>query len=430
MCTITVLPLHVEPSVYADYIDQAGNDEISLLVYSNTGKYQIHTNIASKQNLINLIKNYNEKKQFEYGIVFCRAVPEVESTQSSIGTQPIELDKGKYYFHHGTLYGYENYIQPKLDGYSDSYIPKYFAKDINKVILNKFKGSFVFFVYQRNTIDFYVNYLNLMYYPEYGILSTANFYNIENKVLIPANHYGTYFNGRLIKLKSWAKQNKNSVIVLASGGMDSLSTAYLYKYNNYDVKLLYVNYGQRNAKEELKTVEWFSKEYKTELIIHDTNELKNFKSALINLDRNFTAELDAESTMSYVPLRNLFLATLGGMYAEELNINRVALGLCLTDALNYPDNSMRFMYLLNNQYKASTKPDTRIDFRAPLINLLKSEFIPVMKEIGFNIEKTFSCYNPVNGEPCNSCGACLKRNLAFKNQRKINYKDIKHRILL
>jgi 7-cyano-7-deazaguanine synthase len=218
------------------------------------------------------------------------------------------------------------------------------------------------------------------------------------------------------------EEPNKKVLVICSSGIDSTTAAYLYKHLGYNVSLLHFKYGQAAEKVEQWAVKKIAQHLKVPLIIYDAKSIfKHFKQALLLSQRQADPRLqikDAESTLSYVPNRNMIFASIAGALAETLKIDTVALGAQQMDGIAYPDNNQPFIEAIDKSFKYSLNWYSNVRFRAPLLHLIKHEIVELGIKLGVPFEHVCSCYYPKleNGKiiSCGKCGCCQFRMVSFK----------------
>ena len=182
-------------------------------------------------------------------------------------------------------------------------------------------------------------------------------------------------------------------VVLYSGGVDSYCLAVL---ENPDV-LLHVNlhgtYGQVET-DRLRTP-------------------PGMENRLVSLDLPLLSEFEIRDEGRILPARNAFLALLGAQYGD-----RVLMGSIAASPGSDKDEGFaeRMTFLLKYVWQPQAKwnrdgRETRLDL--PVYGLTKQQLVAKALEAGARgediRERTFSCYQPINGEPCGECGPCGKR---------------------
>jgi len=218
------------------------------------------------------------------------------------------------------------------------------------------------------------------------------------------------------------KEKNKRVLIIISGGIDSTTVAYLYKYLGYEIGLIHFLYGQAASEVERFAVEYHAKKLNAELIIYDAKKLfKPFKDVSELLHKNKPDEgmqmVDAEETKSYVPNRNAILSMITAGYAEMLGYDTIALGAQGQDSA-YPDNTNCFIDNINQTLKYSLNWFTNVKYTAPLINLYKHEVVALGQKLGLDYSMTVPCYYPKLIDSkivrCYQCGCCQYADASFK----------------
>ena len=175
-------------------------------------------------------------------------------------------------------------------------------------------------------------------------------------------------------------------VLLYSGGMDSWIIDKLYKP---DVKL-FIDVKTESSIEERKRLP-------KDVIIKDFD----------------LSEYEEDGETHLLPLRNLILVELASYYGDEICLGAIG------GSVHY-DNNERFRSdaesLLNYLY--SENNTKKIKVVLPYMNTSKEELVKMYKEQGGDLkeayEKSFSCYEPINGEECGKCVSCKQKIEAFK----------------
>lgn len=189
----------------------------------------------------------------------------------------------------------------------------------------------------------------------------------------------------------------NSVLVLASGGMDSSVLLYLYKTLGYKVSIMFFNYGQKNLEQEYNSLRKVME--KLDINSEDLYEVKieiPWNNSFITRGND-----NNEEYSPYVEMRNLIFASYGLSLCESKEIDVLALGYikCYND---YPDTSETFMRDL--QALAIRSNGVKVEF--PLADIRKTTVASIGKGLGMKLKDTFSCNTPINGKPCGECDDC------------------------
>ena len=213
-------------------------------------------------------------------------------------------------------------------------------------------------------------------------------------------------------------------IILCSGGLDSVTTAYHVKnslsYNS--LMILFFNYNQKSIKRERELSRKTASKLKAKFMEIKLPELSNISNSLINkkgkvakLSLNDLKDTKSESSKWYVPQRNLTFITYALAMADSLFIKNkeksdVFLGFKCEGSDSYPDTTKEFLSAVNTLSKVSSVSQAKII--APLIDKDKEDIILLGKKLGINFKDTFSCYTGKNTH-CGQCLACRLRQEGF-----------------
>jgi 7-cyano-7-deazaguanine synthase len=207
-------------------------------------------------------------------------------------------------------------------------------------------------------------------------------------------------------------------VVLASGGMDSATAAYLAAERGYEVCLLHTSYGQNTADREFECAEVLSNELDAVVDFRhvETGHLQAVGGSSLTDDEVAVedADLDAdEIPSSYVPFRNANLLSMAVSYAEATGCDALFIGAHSEDFSGYPDCRPAFFDAFQTVVDVGTKPETDIAIEAPFVEWSKTDIAERGLELGVPYEHTWSCYRA--DEPaCGTCDACAFRLQAFQ----------------
>lgn len=212
-------------------------------------------------------------------------------------------------------------------------------------------------------------------------------------------------------------------IVLCSGGLDSVTTAYYVKNKLMcnAMTILFFNYGQKSLKAERKCARDCAKELKAKFIEMPVPELASLSTSLINLKgktRKITKkelkDTAEEIKKWYVPCRNLIFLSYALALAESRYIGKkeksdIFVGFKCEGKEPYPDATREFIDAMNNVARTSCAYSIRI--KAPLIEKDKEDIVLLGKNLGVDFTKTHSCYT--KNKHCGQCLACQLRKAGF-----------------
>jgi 7-cyano-7-deazaguanine synthase len=213
-------------------------------------------------------------------------------------------------------------------------------------------------------------------------------------------------------------------IVVCSGGLDSVTTAYLIKKKEgyKEIKILFFNYGQRAHEMEKACAKNCAKMIDGKFFEIDLDYLNGISTSLLNsndkykeITRKDLKDSKEESNKWYVPSRNLIFLSNALSLAESLMIktgekNDIFVGFKNEGKEPFPDATSEFVDALNEVSKISTKGKFKIF--APLLDEDKEDVVRIASDLGIDFNRTFSCY--VGKEKhCGNCLSCRLRREGF-----------------
>ncbi len=205
-------------------------------------------------------------------------------------------------------------------------------------------------------------------------------------------------------------------VAIVSGGMDSVTLAYLLDSEGYDLILLSFNYGQRHKK-ELEYAAQIAVELGAEHRIIDLSALTpHLKGSAL------TDEIDVPEghyaapnmKLTVVPNRNAIMLSVAYAVAVAEQAAIVATGVHAGDHPIYPDCRDEFIRAFDVMERIATDgyaPPT-LRLYAPFVNIGKHDIVTGGDALGVPYDMTWSCYK--GGElHCGKCGTCVERKEAF-----------------
>lgn len=208
--------------------------------------------------------------------------------------------------------------------------------------------------------------------------------------------------------------HSKTVIVLLSGGMDSVAALYEAHRSHRVVGALSFHYGSKHNDRELP----FARHHAEALgVPHQVIALdfigQHFKSDLLLSGGKIPTGAYRESTMksTVVPFRNGIMLAVAGGFAESLGANGLVIAAHAGDHAVYPDCSEDFMSAMSVALTAGTY--TRVEVLRPFITMTKGDIAARGNQLGVDFGRTWSCYE--GGEVhCGVCSTCLERRGAFE----------------
>ncbi|WP_455368851.1 7-cyano-7-deazaguanine synthase QueC [[Eubacterium] cellulosolvens] len=206
------------------------------------------------------------------------------------------------------------------------------------------------------------------------------------------------------------------VVVILSGGPDSVTLAYKAKSEGYKVYAITFNYGQI-AKKEIEFAKIIAEKLEIEQKIVDLSSLNNvFGSTTALMDENITMPSKFEPSV-IVPFRNAIFLSVAVAYAEAVGASKILYGAQGSDAPFYPDCRKEFFEAFQTAAQKGT--DSQIVIDAPFHNMKKFEIINLGVKLGVPYEITWSCY--LNNErQCGVCESCRNRKKGFREANIID----------
>jgi len=203
------------------------------------------------------------------------------------------------------------------------------------------------------------------------------------------------------------------VVVLCSGGMDSVSALYWANAEHEVVAALSYNYGSKHNPREIP----FAKLHADKLgIRHQIINLdfidKLFNSALLSSGGEIPeGHYQAENMkQTVVPFRNAIMLSIAAGWAESLEAEGLVIAAHSGDHAIYPDCREAFMKAMADTIREGTYAGIKL--LRPFIDLNKGAIVTVGVKHGVDFSKTYSCYKG-GAIHCGKCGTCVERREAF-----------------
>ncbi|MDD4401715.1 MAG: 7-cyano-7-deazaguanine synthase QueC [Desulfitobacteriaceae bacterium] len=219
-------------------------------------------------------------------------------------------------------------------------------------------------------------------------------------------------------------------IVLLSGGLDSTVSLGLYLEDDTLDLALTFDYGQRSRVQEIKAARLiaahydiahkiislpFLEEQTTTALVNTEKDLPNISG--IDLD-NFEQRIKNAADV-WVPNRNGLFINIAAVYAENLKPPAsIITGFNSEEASSFPDNSLKFIYAINQSLKYSTMQKTTVV--SPTSKLTKNDIVREGLRLNIPWHYIWSCYND-QSQLCGTCESCqhFKRALLNNSRQKL-----------
>ncbi len=211
-------------------------------------------------------------------------------------------------------------------------------------------------------------------------------------------------------------------VILLSGGLDSATALACARADGYQCHALTLDYAQRHRAELAAAADLAESLGAATHTILPLN-LRQFGGSALTADIDVpkdrpTGEIAAGVPVTYVPARNLILLSVALARAETLGAADIFIGVNAVDYSGYPDCRPEFIRSFEQTARLATKhgvEGARIHIHAPLIDLSKAEIVRRARDLGVDLARTVSCYDPdPEGRACARCDACALRRRGFE----------------
>jgi 7-cyano-7-deazaguanine synthase len=207
--------------------------------------------------------------------------------------------------------------------------------------------------------------------------------------------------------------SKAKVVVLLSGGMDSVSALYDAKQKHEVVGAISFDYGSKHNHKEIPFAAYHSRKFNIEhRIIHLDFVGELFKSDLLKSGGQIPDGHYEEETMkaTVVPFRNGIMLSIAAGFAESRAAEGLVIAAHAGDHAIYPDCREEFMKSMADAIRIGTYAGIKL--LRPFIAMTKAEIAARGHALGIDFSQTWSCYK---GFPlhCGTCGTCVERREAF-----------------
>jgi 7-cyano-7-deazaguanine synthase len=204
------------------------------------------------------------------------------------------------------------------------------------------------------------------------------------------------------------------VVVLCSGGMDSV-TALHWARAHHDVRaVLSFDYGAKHNDCEIPFAKEHAKQIGAPHCLIPLDFIgKLFASDLLKSGGDIPEGHYADENMkrTVVPFRNgIMLAAACGL-AESIEAEGLVIAAHGGDHAIYPDCREDFMRAMGNAMKFGTY--AKIELLRPFIAMSKADIANEGMKLGVDFERTWSCYKG-GAIHCGKCGTCVERREAFQ----------------
>ncbi|MEI7554034.1 7-cyano-7-deazaguanine synthase QueC [Candidatus Chlorohelix sp.] len=207
-------------------------------------------------------------------------------------------------------------------------------------------------------------------------------------------------------------------IAIVSGGMDSVTLAYLLHSEGYGLHLLSIDYGQRHRK-ELEYARLCAQRLNAEYNVVDLSGINVLLKGSALTDNTIEVPEGHYAApnmgITVVPNRNAIMLAVAYAAAVAENAEVVAFGAHGGDHFIYPDCRPAFTEAFDQMQKLAVEGfgNPKLRLYTPFINSGKHDIAAIGTRLGVPFAETWSCYK--GGEKhCGKCGTCVERKEAFQ----------------
>lgn len=208
-----------------------------------------------------------------------------------------------------------------------------------------------------------------------------------------------------------------SLVLLLSGGLDSLVCAGLAREAGARIVALTIDYNQRH-RVELASAARIAKALGAAEHIVLPLDLRRFGGSALTDDIDVPKTgADSDIPVTYVPARNLIFLSLTLGLAEARGARDIVIGVNALDYSGYPDCRPDFIAGFEDLARLATRAgDKGSDFHihAPLQYMTKADIASEAARLGIDAGMSWSCYDPTpDEEHCGLCDSCRLRRKGF-----------------
>jgi 7-cyano-7-deazaguanine synthase len=204
-----------------------------------------------------------------------------------------------------------------------------------------------------------------------------------------------------------------NVVVLCSGGMDSVAALYWAHRHHVVSAGVSFDYGAKHNHRELP----FAAEHAAKLGVRHEVIAMDFVNRLFASDLlKSGGEIPeghyeaANMKQTVVPFRNAIMLSIACGFAESIGAQALVIAAHGGDHAIYPDCREEFMRAMGDAMRLGTYAG--IELLRPFIALTKGQIAAEGVRLGVDFARTWSCYKggPIH---CGKCGTCVERREAF-----------------
>jgi 7-cyano-7-deazaguanine synthase len=207
--------------------------------------------------------------------------------------------------------------------------------------------------------------------------------------------------------------DRSRVVVLLSGGMDSVAALYEARQCHEVAACLSFDYGAKHNARELPMAAFHCEKLGIEHVVVPLDFIaKHFVSALLQGGAEIPKGHYQEDSMkqTVVPFRNGILLAIAAGFAESRGAQGIVIAAHSGDHAIYPDCREDFMQSMASALRLGTYAE--ISLHRPFVHMSKAAIAARGHALGVDFDHTWSCYLGKELH-CGECGTCVERREAF-----------------
>lgn len=203
------------------------------------------------------------------------------------------------------------------------------------------------------------------------------------------------------------------VVVLCSGGMDSVTALYWARQEHDVAAAVSFDYGSKHNPRELP----FAAEHAARLgVRHEVVPLSFFNQLFTSNLLPSGGEIPeghyaaANMKQTVVSFRNGIMLSIATGFAESIGAEGLVIAAHTGDHPVYPDCRKEFMRAMGDAMRLGTEAGVKL--LCPFIAINKGLIVALGGRLGVDFARTWSCYKGSDVH-CGKCGTCVERREAF-----------------
>lgn len=204
------------------------------------------------------------------------------------------------------------------------------------------------------------------------------------------------------------------VVVLVSGGLDSVTALYEARETCEVVAGLSFDYQAKHNHRELPCAAWHCNSLGIPHHVVSLDFMAGlFQSALLQGGAEIPeGHYESESMkQTVVPFRNGIMLSIAAGLAESVGAEGVVIAAHSGDHAIYPDCREEFLAPMAEAMCSGTYAEIRL--LRPFVSLRKEGIVARGQALGVDFSRTWSCYQG-RERHCGRCGTCVERKEAFE----------------